>query len=101
MTKFSGMRRSSRHLAKYASVSLSPLDAAEELVADEVAHLVVVVEVPAAGRSDEREDARGEVVGGPFDVDAVAQPAGSLPPARGTACRKLGDERQRLAPTRS
>ncbi|GIU90814.1 MAG: hypothetical protein KatS3mg010_1913 [Acidimicrobiia bacterium] len=50
-------------------------DAAEELVAYEGRQLLGVLEVPAAGRADEREHGPGQVVGGPLDVDPGPQPA--------------------------
>ena len=59
-------------------------DAAEELDADEVAHLRRIVEVPAAGRVDQRQDAPGEVLGRPVEVDARRAAGPPRPPARGT-----------------
>src|SRR5262245_41520532 len=75
--------------------AISAFDAAEQFVADECAHLLLVVEIPATRRTDQGEDAAREVVGGPFDVDAVAKAAGAFFPFE-VRHEEARDERQRL-----
>src|ERR1700730_11897593 len=55
-------------------------DAAQQLLADEQPNLFGVVHVPATGRADEREHEAGHVLSGRLEVDAGADPAGTLLP---------------------